>query len=434
MKRVERQLGLEDDFDDIVQQAVEELAQGGCIGLPTPQGYVGLLKGVWACDEPEPPVFRLLRLQDEQQADHAQASDSPEPIENIAEAETELRVDVAESALQAVLVLRSAIELHDFFWTVPAKAERLLGRHLPGGLIVEMPSRYFRFGQIEESDPEATVVESRQWAREFVQGVCLPEPLWRPQGTVACQLMAGAVGAAIQALCPWPLVIVRPTDRAERAEKTGVRTVSELSELIPQSLSYTINSGWLEDAQPTALIQIRDRGVRVIQPGPLTDAAIMERSGPSILFVCTGNTCRSPMAEAICRKLLADRLECAPNELSARGIEIASAGIAADYGHPASPEAVVLLAEDGIELSHHESQPISVSLLERSDFVLTMTAHHRLVILNHRPDLADRVHVLGSDQRDIPDPIGGGMDVYRQCREAIERGLQPIIERIVQEL
>ena len=67
---------------------------------------------------------------------------------------------------------------------------------------------------------------------------------------------------------------------------------------------------------------------------------VMERSGSCILFVCTGNTCRSPMAEALCREVLAKKLGCTPAELVDQGIEIISAGIATDFGFPASADAV----------------------------------------------------------------------------------------------
>ncbi|HCS51115.1 MAG TPA: hypothetical protein DIW81_05895, partial [Planctomycetaceae bacterium] len=66
--------------------------------------------------------------------------------------------------------------------------------------------------------------------------------------------------------------------------------------------------------------------------------------------------------------------------------------------------------------------------------VYTLTNHHREIIITHRPELRDRVQVLGQDGRDIPDPIGGDVAVYRQCKEVIEQNLRLIAEEIVREL
>src|SRR5579863_9390616 len=124
------------------------------------------------------------------------------------------------------------------------------------------------------------------------------------------------------------------------------------------------------------------------------------------LFVCTGNTCRSPMAEGIFRKLLSERLSCPEDELVDRGFMVASAGVAAAPGNPASPEGVEILVDRGVDLRGHESQPVTAQLLSQADQIFTMTGSHRDFLVREFPETASRVRLLARDGSDIIDPIG----------------------------
>ena len=101
----------------------------------------------------------------------------------------------------------------------------------------------------------------------------------------------------------------------------------------------------------------------------------------TILFVCTGNTCRSPMAEELFRQSLSNKLGCEAEELGGHGYVVASAGLAAGRENPASPESVNVLQRRGLDISEHRSQPLTAHLLERTYKVFTMTRYHREVIL-----------------------------------------------------
>ena len=124
--------------------------------------------------------------------------------------------------------------------------------------------------------------------------------------------------------------------------------------------------------------------------GVVSEQTLRRLASLSIVFVCTGNTCRSPMAEAMCRSMLAARLKCSPNDLEDRGVVVSSAGISASMGGRAAPEAVAVMSELGIDLSHHASQQLNEQLIRHADVIWAMTRSHRQAILNLWPDASGR--------------------------------------------
>ena len=145
----------------------------------------------------------------------------------------------------------------------------------------------------------------------------------------------------------------------------------------------------------------------------------------TILFVCTGNVCRSPMAEGLMRELTKARPD----------LRVISAGVSASKGSPASRAAVDALAELGIDLRSFRSQPVTGELLERCTHVFTMTQDHRRLLDLFHPEFADKVRLLGEftpHGGDVPDPIGQGLPTYRRCRDAIKSALEQILRFVDQ--
>jgi protein-tyrosine phosphatase len=146
-----------------------------------------------------------------------------------------------------------------------------------------------------------------------------------------------------------------------------------------------------------------------------------------ILFVCSGNTCRSPLAEAIAREVLPDRLDFE--------VEIASAGTSALDGSPASVHSIDVAGRHGLDLSKHRSRILTRDLVHDADLIVTMGVRHRETIGEIDPDSLESTFLLTnfSDRHngDVPDPIGSDLAIYERTYLVIRECVESMASKLV---
>lgn len=211
---------------------------------------------------------------------------------------------------------------------------------------------------------------------------------------------------------------------------TDAATAEQLIASAGAEVEIVIDDGPTRYGKPTTAVRLRGNHWDLLREGIVSVEQLEALSCCFILFVCTGNTCRSPLAEALCKKLLAEKLGCQPDELPRHGYLVQSAGLAAFPGGPATEEAVVIAQQFGADLAGHASQPVTPSLVSQADHVVTMTRGHLRLLTEVFPQLPATPRLLCGDGDDIPDPIGSSQEVYRSCAEQILKHLERFVPEV----
>jgi len=357
-----------EDSRDVVHRAVQALAEGKLVAFPTETVYV--LAASALC---EPAVERLAAV-------HRWTPEHP-----------------------LALAVKSAAEAQDYVPEMSPLGLRLARRCWPGPLTLV----------VADDHPESVVRQLPSLVREAVTS----------GGMIGLRVPAHAAIHDVLRMIAGPIVL-----STVQRDGTEAVTAQQVVEQAGDDVQLVLDDGRSRFGQPASVVRVRDRQLEVLRAGVVSEQNLRRLSSLMILFVCTGNTCRSPMAERICRHLLAQRLQCKAEELPDRGVMVVSAGTSGMMGGRAAREAVQVLSDSGIDLADHETQPLTEQLVRHADFLLVMTRAHRQAILNEWPEAAERTRLVCRSGQDVPDPIGGPSEEYQRCAAQIRSELEAWID------
>ncbi len=278
---------------------------------------------------------------------------------------------------------------------IPQIARRLMARFWPGPLTILLPAR----------EGGGTV------------GLRIPDPAAARE---LIRLVGGPVSAATGKI----------ENRKSKIETP--RAMGDAGEVLAAfdgKIDAIVDAGTVQSPRPATVVRVDDGKPVVVREGAIPRGLIEECDYKDILFVCTGNSCRSPMAEALFRKLVAAKLHTGPEALEGRGWRIHSAGTSGGVGG-ATPEAVEAVADLGAGLRGHRSRSLSFGMIEDADAIYVMSPHHRKSILEMAPEAEGKVLLLDPDGGTIEDPIGGDRDLYAKTARRIQACLEQVLKRL----
>jgi len=197
-------------------------------------------------------------------------------------------------------------------------------------------------------------------------------------------------------------------------------------------VGLAVDGGPASLGSPSTVLRFPAQGpAQILREGFLSRAAVERAMTRLVVFVCTGNTCRSPMAEVLFRRYLGERLGLDQEGLAAAGWRIASAGVAAGQGGAAADNARQVASERGADLSAHLSQPVTADMVEAAELLVPLTENHAYGILDRFPDADDKILLL--DPSGVPDPFGGPLEIYRKTADHIASRFEALASYLLDE-
>jgi len=254
--------------------------------------------------------------------------------------------------------------------------------------------------ELEAPPPCALRIAARWWPGPVTQ--ILPR---REGGTLGVRVPGPDALRALIASLPAPLAL----PSANPAGAPAPSRVEDLAPAIVEAAALVLDGGPTPLGEASTLVEPSRDAIRIRRRGVVSADDLRAHAAPVWLLVCTGNTCRSPMAAALLRHELAARARDRDDLVLPR---VESAGLSAAEGAPATPQAVEALGRRGIDLSAHRAHPLTPERLERADRVFGLSQSHLETLRAGAPDLADRVELLDPEGGGVDDPYGAPVETY----------------------
>jgi protein-tyrosine phosphatase len=358
-----------EDPRDVVHQAVEALAAGKIIAIPTETVY-----GLAASALHPEAVQRLLEIK-------GRSPDKP-----------------------LAFAIKSSDDALDYVPNMSCIARRIARRSWPGPITLVLDTDHpdSVIHRLDPSVREATI----------------------PEGTVGLRVPDHELTLQIMRLCAGPIVLTSANLSGDAPAING----AEVQEKVGEHIDLILDDGPVKFGQASSVVRIKDNEFEVLRTGLVDEATIEKLTHFIALVVCTGNTCRSPMGEGLLAQRIAERLGVPMGSLEEKGVTVMSAGIAAMPGAPAADQAVEVMRQVGVDISNHQSQPITGRLAKFADVILTMTNGHRQALISHWPMLETRTKTIRRDGGDIGDPIGRPISVYSSTADQIDQQLSEWVQ------